>query len=59
MDPDRHAFRDGGSVLSSEFPERKTAPKRGPLDEEMVEDADSRHEQFVEEADRWHADKPS
>ncbi len=28
--------------------------KRGPLDEGMIEDADTRHEQFTEEADRWH-----
>ena len=27
------------------------------LDEEMVEDADSRHEQFVDERERWQDDK--
>jgi len=26
------------------------------LDEEIIEDADSRHEQFTEEADRWRDD---
>jgi len=27
------------------------------LDEEIIEDAESRHEQFTEEADRWHDDR--
>ena len=49
-------FRDGGTALSVEFPRRKKGPK-GPLDEEIVEDAESRHEQFTEEADRWQGDR--
>ena len=54
---DRHAFRDGGTLKIEEFTSKaKAKPKRGPLDDEMVEDAPSRQEQFQEEADRWHDD---
>ncbi len=30
---------------------------KGPLDEEIIEDADTRHEQFTDEAERWHDDQ--
>ena len=52
---DRHAFRYGGEMLMKDRKTRAKGPK-GPLDEEMIEDADSRPEQFREEADRWHGD---
>ena len=49
----KHEFRDGGTMAAADVPERPAA-KKGPLDEEIIEDAASRPEQFREEADRWH-----
>ena len=37
--------------------ERAPAVAKSRLDEEIVEDADSRHEQFVDERERWQADE--
>jgi len=48
---DRDSFRSRGSEPTVERVSKKV-PK-GPLDEAIVEDADSRHEQFTEEAGRW------
>ncbi len=33
------------------------AATKSRLDQEIIEDAATRHEQFTEEADRWHDDK--
>ena len=46
-----------GNVKLADMPDRPQEP-RGPLDEAIIEDADSRHEQFTEEADRWRDDRP-
>ena len=52
MKEDRTALRrlpgDEGSEQRELFEGKKSR-----LDEEMVEDADSRHEQFVDERERW------
>ncbi len=32
--------------------------ERSRLDQDIIEDADTRHEQFTEEADRWRDDCP-
>ncbi len=53
----RDDFGDLEVMKTKDFPERQRRVPKGPLDEELVEDADSRHEQFTEEADRWHGDK--
>ena len=53
---DRHAFKDAGTVKVSDFPD-KAKPKKGPLDEEMVEDAATRQEQTAEEVERWQNDE--
>ena len=51
MEEDRTALRrlpgDEGHEQRDLFKEKSR------LDEEMVEDADSRHEQFVDERERW------
>ena len=49
-------FRGLGVVATKELPD-KVVKSRGPLDEEIVLDADSRHEQFTEEAGRWQDDR--
>ena len=43
-----------GSVSKSHHPD----VSKTRLDEEIIEDADTRHEQFTEEADRWRDDRP-
>ena len=52
-----HEARLIGVALNKDLPGRRAIVK-GPLDEEIIEDADSRHEQFTEESDRWRDDRP-
>ena len=56
-DPDQFLMRFMGNVELADMLVRLKEP-RGPLDEDIIEDADSRHEQFTEEADRWRDDRP-
>ena len=53
---DQFLMRFLGNVRLADMPVRPKEP-RGPLDEDIVEDADSRHEQFTEEGDRWRDDR--
>ena len=50
-------MRHLGEVKLADMPVRPREP-RGPLDEEIIEDAETRHEQFTDEADRWRDDRP-
>ena len=56
-DRDQFLMRFMGTMPLKDVPDRPAEP-RGPLDEEIVEDADTRHEQFTDEADRWRDDRP-
>ena len=55
MEEDRTALRrlpgpdEGG--------DRVKAEPKSRLDRDMVEDADTRHEQFTDEADRWQSEE--
>ena len=51
MEEDRTAFRRlPGDEVGDRLP---STGKKTRLDEDIVEDAETRHEQFVEERERW------
>jgi len=52
----RHSLRILNDMGIANTTERPIVSKTR-LDEEIVEDADSRHEQFTEEADRWQGEE--
>jgi len=53
---DRHLWILRPGLDGGDNTPRPVTTKSG-LDEEMIEDADSRHEQFVDESERWHDDR--
>ncbi len=54
----RHTLRLLEGMGAPVGKDRPAAPKTR-LDEEIVEDADSRHEQFTDERERWQDDRPA